>query len=121
MDEEIEPGEEYSNSTSSKKRKKYDWLAPYQYKKGQSGNPNGRPAGVKTLKQYAKERLESMTDEEREDFLHGIGKVEIWHMAEGNAHQTTDITSAGQPLFSDEHKKKAEDAIKSLISTGNPG
>ena len=66
-----------------------EWLKPYQFKKGQSGNVSGRPKG-KTLKEYARERLSSMTDDEREDFLNGISKEFIWRMAEGNPQNGTE-------------------------------
>jgi hypothetical protein len=71
-------------------KKKAEWLAPYQYKKGQSGNPQGRRPG-KSLKEYAKEKLLSMTDEEREEFLNGIDKRTIWEMTEGKAKQDLDV------------------------------
>lgn len=59
---------------------------PWLFKKGQSGNPKGRPKG-KTLKEYAKEYLACMTEEERQDFLDGLPKETIWKMAEGNPAQ----------------------------------
>jgi hypothetical protein len=72
-------------------------LLPYMWKKGQSGNPAGRPKG-KTMKDYARDMLECMTDEERQDFMHGLPKEIIWKMAEGNPANNTDLTSGGQPI-----------------------
>lgn len=70
---------------------------PWLWKKGQSGNLKGRPKG-KTMKEWAKEYLMRMTDEERDEWLEGINKDIIWKMAEGNAHNTEDITSGGEKL-----------------------
>lgn len=64
---------------------------PWLYKKGQSGNPSGRPKGSKTLKTYIKERFETMSDEEREEYLEGLDKKTIWEMGEGKPDTKTDI------------------------------
>lgn len=72
---------------------------PWLYKKGQSGNPGGRPKGSKSLKTWLKERFETMTDEEREEFFNGMNKIDLFKMAEGNPESKTDITSAGQPII----------------------
>jgi hypothetical protein len=56
---------------------------PWLYQKGQSGNPGGRPKGSKSMKTWLREKLEVMTDEEREVFLEGINKLDILKMAEG--------------------------------------
>ncbi len=63
-----------------------DRIKAYQWKKGQSGNIMGRPKG-KTMKEYAKQYLERMTDEERDEWLEGIDKEKIWEMAEDKAGQ----------------------------------
>ncbi len=67
---------------------------PWLFKKGQSGNPGGRPAG-KSLKQYTREMLAAMTDEERQEFLHGIPKIELFKMAEGNPPQKNETEHSG--------------------------
>lgn len=70
---------------------------PWLWKKGQSGNILGRPKG-KTMKEWAREYLERMTDKERDEFMEGIPKEIIWKMAEGNPKQDTDVTSDGKEL-----------------------
>lgn len=69
---------------TEKQGNKRGWnLAPYMFKPGQSGNPKGRTPG-KSMKDYARELLNKMTDEERQEYLKGIPKEIIWKMAEGN-------------------------------------
>ena len=74
-----------------------DRLKPWQFQKGQSGNPAGRKPGS-SLKDYAKKYLAGMTDEERVTFFEGIDKIKIWEMGEGKAKQDTDVTSGGEAL-----------------------
>ena len=73
------------NEIVDKQWKNSGWknILPHQFKKGQSGNPEGRPAG-KTLKEYSRDMLAKMTDEERQEFLNGLSKETIWKLAEGN-------------------------------------
>jgi hypothetical protein len=60
---------------------------PWLYKKGQSGNPSGRPKGAVSMKTYIKKKLEIMTEVEREEFLEGLDKKTIWEMGEGKPKQ----------------------------------
>lgn len=69
---------------------------PWLFKKGQSGNPAGRPKGTIGLKTWAKEYLSSLTEEERMDFMDGLPKIDIWKMAEGNPQ--SDVTSGGEKI-----------------------
>lgn len=70
-------------------------LKPYQWKKGQTGNPGGRPKG-KTLKEFAREYLMSLPDEEKIDYLASLPTDIVWKMAEGNPAQ--DVTSGGEKI-----------------------
>lgn len=89
----METVEQSNNSEKSKTAH----LAPWQFKKGQSGNLKGRTPG-KSLKEYAKEYLSSLSDEERIEYFEGMNKKDIWVMAEGNPETKTDITSKGEAI-----------------------
>ncbi len=80
MEEEIE-----------QRKNNADYIKPFQFKKGQSGNPAGRPPG-KSLKERAKAMLNAMTPEEEQEFLEGIDKKTIWEMAEGKPKQDMELS-----------------------------
>ena len=90
MDEELDDEEKQSDKQIANTK-------PWLWKKGQSGNIMGRPKG-KTMKEYVKEYLSRMTDEERDEWLEGIDKHKIWEMAEDKAKSNTDVTSDGEAL-----------------------
>lgn len=68
-----------------------DHLKPWQFKPGVSGNPSGRPIGRKSLKTFAREYLESLSDGEKLEYMKGMDKKIIWEMSEGKAKQDLDI------------------------------
>lgn len=69
---------------------------PWLWRKGQSGNPGGRPVGSKSMKSYVQERFLKMTDEEKEEFLDGLNKIDLFKMAEGNPQ--SDVTTKGEAI-----------------------
>lgn len=68
---------------------------PWLYKKGQSGNPGGRPKGSISMKTWLANKLAAMTEEEREEFINGINKLDLLKMAEGNPKQDTETEVKG--------------------------
>lgn len=81
-------------------KQNYDWLKGYQFVKGQSGNPSGRPKGAKSLKTFAREFLESLPDDEKIEYMRSLDPDFVWKMAEGNPENKTDLTTKGEPITS---------------------
>ena len=94
------------------------WLKEYSWKPGQSGNPKGRPKG-KTLKEWAKEFLMALPDDKKLEFLREITPDVVWRMAEGNPHQTEDITSGGKPFQPPIYGGLSRHSIKSKTIPAN--
>lgn len=81
MEEEFDGEEEETEIQAKNSRTAH--LRPWQFKKGQSGNPGGKPPGTVSLKTFAKNYIQGLTDEEKLEFLEGLNKDKIWEMAEG--------------------------------------
>lgn len=71
---------------------------PWLFKPGVSGNPSGKPKGAISLKSFAKKYIRNLSDAEKLEFIAWLDKLDIWKMAEGNAHNTQDITTDGEAL-----------------------
>jgi len=77
--------------TDKQRWNNFEWLAAYSWQKWQSGNPKGRPK-TKTLKEFAREFLSNMSDEQRMAYFSQLNPEFVWKMWEGNPHQTSDET-----------------------------
>ena len=77
-------------------KKSYDWLKPYQFQKDNPGGP-GRPKG-QSLKEFAREFLMALPDEDKIDYLSSMPEDLVWKMAEGNPANATDLTSGGEKI-----------------------
>lgn len=104
--------DELDNDVESQEQTNNRFDRPWLWKKGQSGNPGGRPKGSKSMKQWVKEMLESMPDEERQEFLKGLPKDIIWKMAEGNPDNKTEAKIEVENKVSNEDLVLAEEIKK---------
>jgi len=80
-------------------KKQYDWLKGYQFVKGKSGNPGGRPKGAKSLKTFVREYLESMPEDQKIEFLDTLPGELIWKMGEGMPRQDNVIEGGDLPIM----------------------
>lgn len=80
-----------------------------QFAPGTIGGP-GRPKGS-TLKEYQAARFRMMSDEEKEEYLKDVAKMEKWRMAEGNPAQdnTLDVTGDVTITFDNAFASTPED------------
>lgn len=103
------------NTQEQQKKQNYDWLRGYQFVKGQSGNPGGRPKGAKSMKTFAREYLEALPDDEKIEFLRSLDPELVWKMSEGMPQTKAEITGKdGKDLFRTLTKEET-DKLNSLL------
>lgn len=66
---------------SEKKKGSTDHLKPYQWKKGQSGNPSGRPKGAPSLEAAIRNHLDG---EDGKEFIRGLVEVAVRKAMKGD-------------------------------------
>ena len=105
-------------------------IQKHKFKKGQSGNPKGRPEGALSMTTKIKEFLMELGKDgetngdklKRAIVLRAITKSdvlakEILDRVDGKVVQPTDITSGGEKLFPDEEtKQKSKQAISEILN-----
>ena len=87
------------------------------FKKGMSGNLNGRPKG-QSLKEYWRQRFQNMTDEEKIAFTDKVGADTVWKMAEGNPDSKSEVKTDLTLNMAPEDKEKIKNVIRDQ-STNN--
>jgi len=100
-EEDITKEEATADKQQTIRQKRIAQLAPFQYKKGQSGNLLGRYNGGKSGKERVKAKIAGMSHEEFEEFLEGMSKIDIFKMAEGNPDSKTEETGSLKVLLID--------------------
>lgn len=98
--------DEDDKQTMEEETEKQNNNRPWLFKKGQSGNPAGRPK-TKTLKEFARAYLAGLTDEERIEYFEGLDKKVIWEMGEGKPESKTEVIATVEVISITNEEKQA--------------
>ena len=94
-------------------------MREYNFKKGISGNPQGKLPGTTSLKVFAKNYLKGLSDEDKLDFLDALPPQIVWQMAEGNPENKSEVKINKDEQFTEEEVKAAKAFILNKINGGD--
>lgn len=80
----------------------------------------GRTKG-KTMKEYARDYLATMPGWERIKFMSALDPTDVWKMAEGNPHQTSDVSVYEKPEPISDVSNNNSDEENKEAPKENPG
>ena len=119
MPKQPEQNEELAKANKTGKKHLPKEMEPFLFKKGQSGNPKGRPKGI-SIKDRVRQWLETHPDDMKGFVMHFVkdNRDLAWQMLEGRPSTALDITTGGNP-FDDETRIIAKSAVSEYLKNGN--
>lgn len=88
---------------------------------GNNANPNGRPKG-QTLKEFARQYLMSLSDEDKLEYLGKLPPEIVWRMSEGNPTEDRNVKiSVPQPILGGSSQAIGGEVLDAIDAPQNEG